>query len=120
MEQREVVCKRCDDKQYFKYIGKASEIAQKLSKRLNKLMVAYKCLDCDGYHVGSADLTQRLAHVSKPRKETWKDIKVRALKNSCSYCKAAVGEECMQDTAINGHTVKTRMIHCHKGRVLNV
>ena len=121
MELREVVEHRCDDKQYFKVIYPAAKVARKLSKKLKKLMIAYKCFDCDGYHVGTADLSQNLAHVvkRKPRSDDWKKIRNKAMHNHCPRCKAEPGEPCTGLVPVNGVSVRQPLPLCHKGRLQN-
>lgn len=60
---------RCAGKYGFRSMAKAEREAERVSNKLGELVLAYTCCDCGLYHIGHADLSQRLArvpHVEKP------------------------------------------------------
>jgi hypothetical protein len=120
VDLRDVVERRCDNKAYYKVIYPAEQQAKKLSKKLKKLMIAYKCLDCDGYHVGTADLSQTLAHAKKKKPESWKKKRNKALQNVCPRCGSRPGNACQELTPVNGRSVLQPRLLPHKGRLQNV
>ncbi len=70
---------RCDPKRAYTKASSATIAAEKASKRTGELIIAYQCPDCGSYHIGHADLAQRLArevHVDLP----------------CQYCGGVIPE----------------------------
>ena len=53
--------RRCAGKTRFPNMARAERRAEALSIRTGDLILAYECADCGRFHVGHADLSQRLA-----------------------------------------------------------
>ena len=60
--------RRCDGKVAYRNLTVAERNAEQASARAGALVIAYQCLDCGSFHIGHADLAQRLAreaHVNR-------------------------------------------------------
>lgn len=59
---------RCGSKAPYRSMRAAEAKAERASMRAGELIIAYECPDCGRFHIGHADLSQRLAHkVRVPR-----------------------------------------------------
>jgi predicted RNA-binding Zn-ribbon protein involved in translation (DUF1610 family) len=61
--------RRCDSKHAYFKMSPAESNANRATKRTGELIVAYECPDCGRFHIGHADLAERLArevHVDFP------------------------------------------------------
>ncbi len=79
MDLKELVYKRCDSKIAHRSMRIAERLAERASMKKGELIIAYRCIDCGSFHIGHADLSQRLArapHVDLP----------------CQHCGATIPE----------------------------
>ena len=69
MDLKELVYKRCDSKVAHRSMRIAERLAERASLKKGELIITYQCIDCGSFHIGHADLSQRLArapHVDLP------------------------------------------------------
>jgi len=92
---------RCYGKQAYRKMTTAEEVAQRDSKRLGTLVVAYECYDCGDFHVGHADLSQRLAR---------QNLDKNGLPTVCPYCSEPIPEERRQCAWES----RSRNVYCSK------
>jgi hypothetical protein len=55
-----ITARRCDGKRAYRTVEYASKVAKGDSERSGDYIVAYFCYDCGLWHVGHADLTQKI------------------------------------------------------------
>jgi hypothetical protein len=53
--------RRCDGKKPHKFITSAARSAKRATELSGSLIIAYECYDCGAFHIGHADLSQKIA-----------------------------------------------------------
>jgi len=77
---------RCHGKRKFSAISSAEKVAAQDSAHTGELIIAYKCYDCGLFHVGHADLSQRIAHERSL-------CQGHSLPTICPHCGKSISEE---------------------------
>jgi hypothetical protein len=91
-EWRNPALKRCNSKQAFRSLEQAETIAQRLSVRLDELLIAYTCFDCGRAHVGHADYSQLLIRM----------VPDDSHRLECANCKGPISDERIATQAFEG------------------
>jgi hypothetical protein len=91
-EWRNPALKRCDPKRAFPSLELAEKAAQRLSLRLNELLIAYPCFDCGRHHVGHADYSQLLIRMAPDGSH----------RLECANCKGPISDERRATLAFEG------------------
>lgn len=53
--------RRCEGKVAYPSMRLATRLAEKVSLRTGELIISYECVDCGRFHIGHADVSQKLA-----------------------------------------------------------
>jgi hypothetical protein len=100
---------RCYRKKRWLSWSIAERIAARDSATTGELIIAYQCLDCRGYHVGHADLSQIMARQT-PSSQLPKPAQPIALPSHCPHCGGEIPEERRSAAEMS----KTSTVYCSK------
>ena len=92
---------RCYGKQAYRRVKIAEDVARRDSERTGQLIIAYQCYDCGRFHVGHADLSQRIARQQFDR---------TCLPAVCPHCGGPIPEERRRSAWESGN----RNVYCSK------
>jgi predicted nucleic acid-binding Zn ribbon protein len=76
--------RRCTGKLAMRSASQAEKAAGRASRRVQELIIAYECWDCGYWHIGHADMAQRIAH-GKPFEQPVIERRV-----GCAVCKEEI------------------------------
>ena len=84
---------RCRGKRRYANWVIAEEWAEAASNRTGELIIAYKCYDCGRYHIGHADLAQRVVRSSAASLDSTPENTRAPLPLSCPQCNEDIPDE---------------------------
>jgi predicted sulfurtransferase len=99
-EWRNPALKRCVGKQAYRRITIAEKVAERDSLRTGELIIGYQCFDCERFHVGHADESQKIARQRRGVN----------LPTTCPHCGEPIPEERRQAARESGNLT----VYCSK------
>lgn len=105
---------RCARKRGFPSMRKAEIQAERASAKTGDLIIAYACFDCGMFHIGHADLSQRLAHTrlaDRPCQHCGQTIpeektqKAKRFRTTALYC----SDQCQRNAQRKRRTIRLRL-----------
>ena len=93
-EWRNPAIRRCYRKIAYPSWRKAEKRAEKASIRTGDLIIAYECYDCGKFHIGHADLSQKIV----------REVSVSSVNSHCPRCNAPISDKRRYQAAESGDT----------------
>jgi hypothetical protein len=93
-EWRNPAFRRCYRKIAYGSWRRAEEKAEKASLKTGDLIVAYECFDCGKFHIGHADLSQKIV----------REVSVSSVNSNCPRCTAPISAKRRYKAAESGNT----------------
>jgi hypothetical protein len=93
-EWRNPAFRRCYRKIAYGSWRRAEEKAEKASLKTGDLIIAYECFDCGKFHIGHADLSQKIV----------REVAVSSVNSNCPRCNAPISDKRRYQAAESGNT----------------